>query len=222
MGIASKGWTALCAALGLSVLSQAPEFSQQYKQRLGGGIEELGAVVEQFDTDAASQGLERAQAIETLKKSEEELPRLRGQSMETAINRYESLVGQQQAMQSSDPVLQPFHLMRYPDPDLLNGTWDTYSPAVPLDTAGALWGGLGALALGILGRLPISMRRWRRARQAPRVEHHPAEMVPPPQLANHDQHRDELQGADGQEVQAGLEDSPYRKDTKTGPISSPS
>lgn len=178
MGIASKGWTVICAALGLSVMSQAPEFSQQYKQRLGGGIEELGAVVQQFDADAAARGLDREGAIAALKSSTEELPRLRGRSMDVAVNRYESLVSQQAAMERAEPVLQPFHLMQYPDPNLISGTWEDYNPAVPLNTAGALWGGLGALILGIVGRLPISVRRWQRARRAPRITKAPNTPLP--------------------------------------------
>ena len=74
MGITSKSWTTLCAALGFLGFSQAPEFSQQYKQRINGGIAELKPVIEKFDADAKSEGLDREGALEALKASQESLP----------------------------------------------------------------------------------------------------------------------------------------------------
>ena len=38
---------------GALTLSQAPEFAQQYRQRLGGALDELRRVVADFDADAA-------------------------------------------------------------------------------------------------------------------------------------------------------------------------
>ena len=42
---------------GAAGLSQFPEFSQQYAQRLGGAVEELQLFVEEFDADAAGVGM---------------------------------------------------------------------------------------------------------------------------------------------------------------------
>ena len=42
--------------LGGLVASQAPEFGQQYRQRLGGAIDELNRVVARFDEDARRPG----------------------------------------------------------------------------------------------------------------------------------------------------------------------
>ena len=52
-------------ALGVGVLcgalaSQAPEFAQQYRQRLGGALDELTAIVAQFDDDARRAEIGRA------------------------------------------------------------------------------------------------------------------------------------------------------------------
>src|SRR3954454_20071415 len=49
--------------LGAVIASQLPEFVQQYKQRLGGAIDEIHRIVERFDEDAAANGLSRDQAI---------------------------------------------------------------------------------------------------------------------------------------------------------------
>ena len=43
----------LAAAGGALTASQLPEFTQQYRQRLGGAVDELLRVVADFDADAA-------------------------------------------------------------------------------------------------------------------------------------------------------------------------
>ncbi len=54
---------ALAAGLGSS---QAPEYVQQYRQRLGGAIDELGAVVAAFDADSAKAGMTHDQGLQRL------------------------------------------------------------------------------------------------------------------------------------------------------------
>ena len=45
--------------VGAAGLSQFPEFSQQYVQRLGGAVDELSRFVAEFDADAAAVGMTR-------------------------------------------------------------------------------------------------------------------------------------------------------------------
>ena len=45
----------IAAAAGALTASQLPEFAQQYRQRLGGALEELRQVVADFDADAERQ-----------------------------------------------------------------------------------------------------------------------------------------------------------------------
>ena len=51
---------------GAAGLSQFPEFSQQYIQRLSGAVDELSRVVAEFDADAAALGLSRGEALDQL------------------------------------------------------------------------------------------------------------------------------------------------------------
>ena len=53
-------------------LSQFPEFSQQYAQRLGGAVDELARVVEDFDADASDVGLNRDEALSQLSRAVEQ------------------------------------------------------------------------------------------------------------------------------------------------------
>ena len=166
MGLISKSWTFSCAMLGLAALSQFPEFAQQYRQRIGGGIDELTTVITDFDKDAAERGLNREGGLEELAKSDEELPKLRAKSMRKAINRFENLTVQRDALEASDPALRPIHVLRYPDRQTLDGAWEIFEPAVPLTLAGLIWGGVGALGAGLIGRVAVSLtRRARRRRQ---------------------------------------------------------
>ena len=43
----------ICGLVG----TQGPEFAQQYRQRLAGGVDELARVVGAFEADAREQGL---------------------------------------------------------------------------------------------------------------------------------------------------------------------
>ena len=55
--------TVVAAAFGALVASQFPEFAQQYRQRLGGALDEMRQVVAEFDADAARNHLTREQAL---------------------------------------------------------------------------------------------------------------------------------------------------------------
>jgi len=162
MGKRTKAWTIGCAVAGAITLSQFPEFAQQYRQHLAGGIGELQEVVGQFDEDARGQGLTREGALETLSNSAEPLPRERGQSMAVVIDRYNGLVDQWSSLNRSAPVFYPIHILRNPDPKIISGTWEIFKPAVPLVAEAAVWGGFGAFLGVVLGRIPIFTMRRRR------------------------------------------------------------
>ena len=54
---------------------QWPEFSQQYRQRLGGALDELRRVVAAFEAEAASHALTPAEAVGRLKTNPDPLAR---------------------------------------------------------------------------------------------------------------------------------------------------
>jgi hypothetical protein len=90
-------------ALAIAVLagligSQAPEFAQQYRQRLGGALEELNRIVSEFDSEVQRQNLSRAEALKRLEDNTDPLARERGDDMDKAIERAAHLNEQIQAM----------------------------------------------------------------------------------------------------------------------------
>src|SRR4051794_34155941 len=52
------------------VASQLPEYAQQYRQRLGGAIDELNALIARFDAEAAQSGMNEEQGIAHLQQSD--------------------------------------------------------------------------------------------------------------------------------------------------------
>lgn len=156
----------LCSAL---LSSQAPEFAQQYRQRLGGAIDELRSVVDNFDQDAKQQGLSRHQALQELITAQQAFFQSRGASMQNTIDRFTDLTGQQQRFNSLNPALRPTALLTKFDKTILQGTWQDYQPALPLSLFGAIWAGIGG-GLGwiivLLFSAPFSSKQPKRRRRA--------------------------------------------------------
>ena len=73
----------LCGLIG----TQWPEFSQQYRQRLGGALDELRRIVAAFDAEAASRSLTPAEGVARLKDNADPLARERGADIEGDIAR---------------------------------------------------------------------------------------------------------------------------------------
>ncbi|MGE0210927.1 MAG: DUF2937 family protein [Parvibaculaceae bacterium] len=149
-----------CAALVAVLLSQFPEFVQQYRQRLGGAVDALAPIVRHFDETAARAGLDRGAALVRLRANPDDLVVGQTQATASAIDRFERL--QRQAADLSTPIsierLGVF-LTDY-DPELARRTFDDFRPAVPATPDGIAHAGGGfvlgyglAALLAWLGRL---------------------------------------------------------------------
>ncbi len=84
--------------------SQAPEFAQQYRQRIGGAIDELRIIVDDFTKQAADHHLDRQQALDVYARSPDDFLRDRGLSMRSTLERYERLVTQQSDLGRAAPA----------------------------------------------------------------------------------------------------------------------
>ena len=136
----------LALAVGLTAglaASQAPEFSQQYRQRLGGAIDELQTVVGRFDQDARQYGLDRSAAIARLSGNVDPLAQKRAQDARLNAERLEELVTQRNAMTEAGPFKRVFVMMSDPDPAVLRGTVGQFEPAVPAHRRRGRHGGGG-------------------------------------------------------------------------------
>ncbi len=167
---------ALAAGIaGAVAAGQAPELAQQYRQRLGGAMEELRAIVAQFDDDATRNGMSRQEALGRYRQSTDSFFNDRGRSMGETIGRYEALRLQQARFDARPDYLLPVTMLSGYDSRLLSGAWRDYQPALPLTPQGLAWTALGFVLGGMLiaivaalgGRTARAVRR--RRRRAPAV-----------------------------------------------------
>ncbi|MGO8912339.1 MAG: DUF2937 family protein [Bradyrhizobium sp.] len=149
----------LCGLIG----SQLPEFAQQYRQRLGGALDELNRTIAQFDSETAAQSLTRGQGVDQLKSNPETLARERGVAIEENIDRANRLARQQEAFERGGPFTRLVTLIGNFDPATATKAIEDFEPAVPITFEAFVIAGI-ALALGWgathLLAWPIR-RRWR-------------------------------------------------------------
>ncbi len=165
--------------------SQAPEFTQQYLQRLGGWVDSYKDRVARLDLRAAQFEMKREQYIAALRASED--PKVREEAANIAtwpvyLERYSEM---QRILQNSPAWMQPIRLMQnYGDPafaPIVRSTFDEYKAGAPITAEGAAFGGAGFVAgwiLTVIGtalvRAPINMIRRRRepAKKLPNLVAH--------------------------------------------------
>lgn len=144
--------------------SQLPEFAQQYRQRLGGAIDELQRIVQQFDRDAASENLDRRAALDRLQANADPLAVRRATDMRETIARENRLSHQQQAMREAGAFGRLAVFARDFDSGIARRAWGDFEPALPATVEGVLIGAAGFLFGGGLLRLlavPFGRRRRR-------------------------------------------------------------
>ena len=156
-------------ALGLAggiAASQGPEFTQQYRQRLGGAIDELRRVVARFEADAGAVGETRDGALRRLGANADELARRQGEAARANVARLERLDGQRRALQEAGSFDRMLVLARRGDPELMRTAFRDYRPGLQMTEEGLLagaagfglcWG--GSLLLAALGHSAFSRRR---------------------------------------------------------------
>jgi len=145
-------------------LSQVPEFSQQYEQRLGGAVDELRIVIADFDATAAAAGLTRAEALQRYADTNDDFLDQRGRDMERTFARYARLSAHLEMVQSAGPVTRLTGMATYLDPELAARTYDNYAPAVPVHAEGIAYAGVGVfggygLVAGLVALLTAPFRR---------------------------------------------------------------
>jgi Protein of unknown function (DUF2937) len=124
---------------------QAPEFAEQYRQRMGGALDELRRIVAQFDAAAARQGLTPPQGVGRLEQNAEPLAREQGQAMVQTIARANRLEEALEAMRSAGPLKRIYVMAKNFDPDIARRTLDNYEPAAPLSFEAVVAAGLAAI-----------------------------------------------------------------------------
>ncbi len=177
---------ALCLIGGLTgaaSLSQLPEFSQQYIQRLGGQVDELTRLAKDFDDTALADGLGREEMLQAMAAA----PLVENQEVmwRRTFARHARLSENLMILRDATPMARLMLPHRMADAATLNAVWNDFTPAVPLSGAGAASAGTGFLggwaslaAMFALISLPFRRVKTRSDSQAKRRE--PALKVDPP------------------------------------------
>ena len=146
---------------GAAGMSQFPEYSQQYVRRLGGAVDELARVVDEFDRDAQTVGTTREQALADLAKGGA-IGAERSATMSNTIDRHTRLSADLETLTGAGPFTRASQALRFRDSDVARRALENYKPAIPLTFEGAVFGGFGLLvgmtlfaALVWLVRLPF-------------------------------------------------------------------
>ena len=124
----------LALAVGLAcglIGTQAPEFAQQYRQRLAGAVDELSRVVATFDAEARAKDLTPDQAIQRLEANGDPLAKERGRDMADDKARLAHLQKALAAYTSGGPVRRLFATLETFDAATARRAWGDFQPAVP-------------------------------------------------------------------------------------------
>ncbi len=146
------------------VTSQLPEYAQQYRQRLGGAIDELNTLIARFDEEAAQSGMNEEQGITHLQQSDDRFVQQRGDQMRDTIIRRDRLEKQAQDFAKAGPVGRIAVLAEDFDPMIARRAYESYEPAVPTTSEGLLAALIGFVFGGGLVHVaawPIRKRRRR-------------------------------------------------------------
>ncbi len=146
-------------------MTQLPEFVEQYRQRLGGAIDELSAVITRFDADSAQQDLTEAGGIDRLKANPERFVRQRGEQMADNVERLQRLRDAQASMKADGPVARLATFATHYDGRIARGTFRDFEPAVPASAEAFALGLVGFLVGGSVAHLAGRPFRGRRARE---------------------------------------------------------
>jgi hypothetical protein len=125
--------------------SQGPEFAQQYRQRLGGAVEELNRIVAEFDAEVQSENLTPAEGLSRLDQNADPLARQRGEDMVETIDRDNRLKEQLQGMIAAGPLTRLYVMAKDFDPQIAQSTLDNFEPAAPLTFEALVAAGLAAI-----------------------------------------------------------------------------
>jgi hypothetical protein len=158
----------VCVA-GAVLFSQAPEFMQQYLQRLGGHLDEARRQLAQFEQTARQAGLTLDGLIaRTTANADTAVARLGG-VMSEAQDRVTALQAAHDALAGSSLWERPFVFVRHVDGAIARATWHAFQPAVPTTVEGLVYAAAGMLVLLAVYHLAFRLPVARIFRPAPRA-----------------------------------------------------
>jgi hypothetical protein len=164
----------LCV-VGAVLFSQAPEFMQQYLQRLEGHLDEARLAVDRFKDAAAQSGMSLDQLVAGASQNPDPSMGKLGGVIRAAVARVGELDAADTALRHASVWARPFVFVAHLDRGVARATLAIYRPAVPTTAEGFLYAGCGIIVVLTLYHLAIRgpISRHLRRRAAVRVLAHP-------------------------------------------------
>lgn len=154
------------AMLAGVVSAQFPEYAQQYRQRLGGALDELNAIIARFDADAAQSGLSEQGGIMRLKSNPDVFVQGRAGQMKDVIARRDRLAQQSQAFTHDGNFRRVWELAAHADPSIAWRAYQSFEPGIPVTTEGIVSAVIGFFLGGALIKLlGWPFERWHHRRR---------------------------------------------------------
>jgi hypothetical protein len=163
--MAGRAIAVIFGGLSAMGLSQFPEFSQQYLQRIGGATEEVRVIADQFRADASSNGYTVETALEAYAASDDTFLNDRAASVKLILEREKFLTEHYAALTNPSGFNKLISFSMVRDGDLATAAVADFRPAVPVTFEGASHAGLGFLFGYFLFRLPVYAFGGRRRRR---------------------------------------------------------
>ncbi|MDF2550362.1 MAG: hypothetical protein K0S07_1429 [Chlamydiales bacterium] len=132
---------------------QLPTFIQQYTQRLGGHLEELGHFISRWRELAAFSEKNLPEYIASFVGSSNLDVSRQGQLMEESLTRFNELSTAYAALSNAGPFQKPLFFFRYLDPLVAKGTWQVFQPGLPSPMEIVVYAVLGLFLSSLLSNL---------------------------------------------------------------------
>ena len=160
-----------CGLCGGIIASQGPEYAQQYRQRLGGAIDELRQVITRFEADAQASGETRESAIVRLRSNTDDFVGRQGAAMQANVERLRNLETHRDTMMQAGPFARVALMVRDGDQDVMEAVYRDFEPALPVTEEGVLSTAIGFVAVwgGLLLLIGFVRSLWRRPRSQRRT-----------------------------------------------------
>ena len=139
-----------------ALLSQFPEFYQQYLQRVGGQLDGIRLQISDLDHRAASVQSDRFQYIRRLLENGDPIVQNEGHNLARLLGRQIKLQRTFDDLNGSDPIWRSVRFAQHFNNDIAIPTLYSFRPAMPFTVEGAYYLSLGAFlgwfASWLLGR----------------------------------------------------------------------
>jgi hypothetical protein len=136
----------LCV-VGAVWFSQAPEFMQQYLQRLGGHLAEARRQLAQFEAIAREAGRSLPDLAAQYATNADPTVVGMGRLMGDAETRVNALSASEAALRNASLWERPFVFLRHFDSEIASGTAGVFKPAVPTTIEGILYALMGVVVI---------------------------------------------------------------------------